>query len=128
LTDLSYRLDASDVAPSDVKRDLSLVLAIPDVNFVVHASYVDQYIRRSDHERKAAWKKFQQSNQLELPMKEGERSDAPEEGKTVSREADAEFKAWPDEEDKKDDSTTEDEAAEKPAEPMTILEALKKMK
>ncbi|UZJ56701.1 hypothetical protein CBS101457_006021 [Exobasidium rhododendri] len=160
LEDLSYRIDAS-VAPNHSKHpesrsrrsEASLVVRVPRVNFAFHASYVDQYIRRGEVERKAAWKALEK-DELEWSLKEDTVSkirrrelsengrslpqdvagdDREEEGKDrkESRLADGKDGEQPlQREDDDDDEEEEEEENEEYTHPetMTIKEAIKKMK
>lgn len=75
--DIAYRLDAKTTAKSDSRQPKSsLILKIPSISFICHGSYQESCIRRTDAERRAAWKAFR-NDELEWSLSQDYKSEGP---------------------------------------------------
>ncbi|PWN35857.1 uncharacterized protein FA14DRAFT_160841 [Meira miltonrushii] len=85
LSEMSYCFDASELIQiGNEKPTLDLMVEVPKVSFHAEGNYQDQCVRRSENERKAAWKALAK-DELEWSLKPRSKlNNAPVDGSSIS--------------------------------------------
>lgn len=136
LLDIEYTVNASELMSSEQKRlastqhRLTLKATIPRIQFNLQGSYIDQYIRRSENEKRAAWKSLAR-DELEWSLEPrtcgiDEERNSPA-GKTLPRDTLGNYSNWQSStkgEQREGEKITENAASQN----LTMLEALEEMK